>query len=66
LLVSLFSEVGEEDPPADPDDFADFVRRLAGVLIEGYRPDWCKNITAVQISELTEMWKAKDAGTVKG
>jgi hypothetical protein len=36
LLISLLSEVGKEDPPADPNDFADFVRRLAGVLIEHF------------------------------
>jgi hypothetical protein len=35
-MISLLSEVGKEDPPADPNDFADFVRRLAGVLIEHF------------------------------
>src|SRR5260370_42493329 len=33
-LLSLLSEVGNEASPANPNDLADFVRRLAGVVIE--------------------------------
>jgi len=36
LPISLLSEVGKEDPPADPNDLADFVRRLAGIVIEHF------------------------------
>jgi hypothetical protein len=33
-LISLLSQVGKKDAPADPDDLAYFVRRPAGILIE--------------------------------
>jgi len=36
LLISLLSEVGKEDSPADPNDLADFVCGLAGVVIEHF------------------------------